>query len=133
MSRLRNAALLTMAVLAVPALALAASPTKGGTYVGTKGGGTTSVQKKLSLKVSSSGKTATITVYCGTASGTSVLRQVAIRNGRFEARKHTGSITLWKLKGRFTSSTKATAYFNLVSYCDGKSDGTVTLKLKTTP
>ena len=125
--------LVAVVALAVPAVALAASPQKGKTYVGTKGGGATSVQKKISLKVSTSGKTATITVYCGNGSGTSVLRKIAIKKGHFEARKHTGSITLWKLKGRFTSSTQATAYFNNGVYCDGKSDGNVVLALKTTP
>jgi len=133
MKKPRIAVALGMIVLAIPALALAATPKKGATYVGTRGGGAKSIQKKLSLKVSGSGKTLTINLYCGTGRAPDTVRKVAISKGHFQYRKHTGSVTEWTLKGHFTSATKATALFNNVVFCDGKSDGNIALSLKTTP
>jgi hypothetical protein len=132
-SKLGRTTLIAIVALALPALALAASPQKGKTYIGTKGGGTTSVSKKVSLKVSSSGKTGQASLYCGSARTPSTTPKFKITKGKFTATKKTGSITLWSLThGKFTSSSKATARLNVVTTCDGKSDGPITLNLKTT-
>jgi hypothetical protein len=133
-STLRRAVPIALVALAVPALALAATPQKGKSYVGTKGGGTSSVVKKISVKVSSSGKTGRAFLYCGTSRTPSGSPTFKIAKGKFTAKRKTGSITLWSLtSGKFTSSSKATARLNVVTICDGKSDGTITLNLKTTP
>jgi hypothetical protein len=132
-SKLRRTIPIAITVLALPALALAASPQKGKTYIGVKGGGASTLQQKFSIKISSSGKTADIKIYCGTGRAPSTLRKVTISKGRFTAWKHSGSATVWRLTGRFTSSTKATATYTNAVYCGGKSDGTVKLALKTTP
>jgi hypothetical protein len=132
MKKLRITATLGMAALAIPALALAASPKKSATYVGQKGGGTSSVVKKVSIKVSSSGKTAQAFLYCGSSRTPSGSPKFKITKGKFTVSKKTGSITLWSLThGKFTSSSKATARLNVVTICDGKSDGSITLNLKT--
>jgi hypothetical protein len=134
MKKLQIAAALGMVVLAVPALALAASPKKGATYVGQKGGGTSSLIKKISIKVSSSGKTGRAFLYCGSSRTPSGSPKFSIKKGRFTVSKKTGSVTLWSLThGHFTSSSKVSAHLNVVTICDGKSDGPITLNLKTTP
>jgi hypothetical protein len=133
MKKPRTAAALGVAALAVPALALAASPKKGATYVGQKGGGS-SIIKKISLKVSSSGKTGQAFLYCGTGRAPSGSPKFKIKKGRFTVSKKTGSVTLWSLThGHFTSTSKVSAHLNVVTICDGKSDGPITLNLKTTP
>jgi hypothetical protein len=133
MKKPRIVAALGMAALAVPALALAASPKKGATYVGQKGGGS-SIIKKVSLKVSSSGKTGQAFLYCGTGRAPSGSPKFKITKGRFTVSKKTGSVTLWSLThGHFTSSSKVSAHLNVVTICDGKSDGPITLNQKTTP
>jgi hypothetical protein len=107
----------------------ASSPQKGATYVGTRGGGTTSLIKKVSLKVAPSGKSATALLYCGTGRQPSGAPRFAIANGRFRAVRKTGSITLWTLTGHFVSKTKAVAKLNVVTTCDGKG-GDITLTRK---
>ena len=130
-SKLRRTIPIAVALLAVPAVALAASPKKSATYVGTKGGGTSSIVKKVSVKVSSSGKTGQAFLYCGSSRTPSGSPKFKISKGHFTATKKTGSITLWSLThGKFTSSSKATARLNVVTICDGKSDGSITLNLK---
>jgi hypothetical protein len=128
----RRIAITSAALLAVPAVALAASPKKGATYVGEKGGGSTSLEKKVSVRVSSSGKTGQAFLYCGSGRAPSGSPKFKIKKGRFTVRKRTGSLTIWSLtRGKFTSANKATAYLNVNAICDGKSDGNITLKLKT--
>jgi hypothetical protein len=129
----RRIAIFLATALALPALALAASPKNGATYVGQKGGGTSSVVKKVSIKVSSRGKTGQAFLYCGSSRTRSGSPKFKITKGHFAASKKTGSITLWSLThGKFTSSSKATARLNVVTICDGKSDGNITLNRKTT-
>ena len=50
----------------------------------------------------------------------------AIRKGKFTAKKTTGSLLVWRLRGKFSSSTKATAKLYLPAACDGKG-GKITL------
>jgi hypothetical protein len=133
-SKLGRSLVVAVAALAVPALALAASPKKGETYVGEKGGGATSLIKKVSVKVSSSGKTGQAFLYCGSGRAPSGSPKFKISKGRFAVRKKTGSLLIWSLThGKFTSANKATAYLNVNAICDGKSDGNITLNRKVTP
>jgi hypothetical protein len=44
----------------------------------------------------------------------------SIRHGRFTGVKKTGSLLVWRLKGRFTSRSKARAKLYLPAVCDGK-------------
>lgn len=115
--------------LVVVSVALAASPQKGGTYVGTRDGGTTSLSKKVSLKVASNGKSATALLYCGSGRAPQGAPRFAITKGHFRAVRKTGSITLWTLTGDFVSKTQAVVKLNAVTACDGKG-GKITLNLK---
>lgn len=126
---LRAVVLAVLGALLVPVAALSATPEKGRTYVGTRGGGSTSVTKKVSLKVAADGHTATALLYCGSARQPSAMPRFAIRDGRFKAAKKQGSITLWTLSGTFTSKTKAVATLHPVTTCDGKG-GPITLLAK---
>ncbi len=115
--------------LVVASVALAASPTKGGTYVGTREGGTAAVSKKVSLKVASNGRTATALLYCGSSRAAQGAPKFAITKGHFRAVRKTGTITLWTLTGDFVSKTQAVVKLNAVTACDGKG-GKITLDLK---
>ena len=121
------AALLSIAtLLAVTAVALAANPKKGGTYSGTKAG---VIEKRITLTVAKNGKTATANLYCS-GQHVSVMKKVAISKGSFSGRKNMGSVLVWKIKGKFTSSTQATAKANLKAICDG-GNVSVTMTLRT--
>jgi hypothetical protein len=112
----RLIALLTIALmLAITAVALAVNPKKGGTYTGTKPG---VVEKKLSLKVASNGKTAIANLYCA-GKHVSTMKGVAIAKGKFTGLKGKPSFPIWKLSGKFTSSTTAKATAKLTAICDG--------------
>jgi hypothetical protein len=116
----------TAAGLTVAGAALAAAPTRGGTYIGTN---STFVQKQLVLRVSKNGRTAYASLRCaGTLAST--MSNVAIRNGSFHATKRTGSVVIWTLNGRFLSKTTATASAFLHAVCDG---GNVHWTLKLLP
>lgn len=125
----RTAPVALVVSLVMGSVALAASPQKGATYVGTRGGGTTSVVKKVSLKVAASGKSATALLYCGVGRQPSGAPRFAIAKGHFRAVRKTGSVTLWTLTGHFVSKTQAEATLNVVTTCDGKG-GKITLKRK---
>ena len=112
----RRIALCTIALaLLLAGIALAANPTKGGTYTGTKAG---VIEKKLSLKVAKNGKTAIANLYCA-GKHVSVMKGVVIAKGKFTGRKTLGSSLIWKLKGSFSSSTAAKATATLSAICDG--------------
>jgi hypothetical protein len=116
-------ALSSLAVLLlVAAVAFAANPKKGGTYSGTKPG---IVAKRITLKVAKNGKTATANLYCA-GKHVSVMKGVAISKGSFSGHKSTGSLLIWKLKGKFTTSSSAKAKATLHAICDG---GNVSLTL----
>jgi hypothetical protein len=124
----RGAAITALATVGLYATAEAANPVKGATYVGSRGGGTSSLIKKVSLKVTADGTSATALLYCGTARQPSGAPRFKIANGRFRAVRKTGSITLWTLSGRFVSRTKAVATLNVVTTCDGKGGSISLLK-----
>jgi hypothetical protein len=104
------------AMLAITAVAFAVNPKKGGTYTGTKTGG--AIEKRLSLKVASNGKTAIANLYCA-GKHVSTMKGVAIAKGKFTGLKGKPSFPIWKLSGKFTSSTTAKATAKLTAICDG--------------
>jgi len=122
-------ALVGVLALALYGTAEAANPAKGSTYVGTRRGGTTSLTKKVSLKVAPNATSATALLYCGSSRQPSGAPRFKITNGRFRAVRKTGTVTLWTLSGHFVSKTKATATLNVVTTCDGKG-GAITLEKK---
>jgi hypothetical protein len=110
----------------VTAGVVAAATPKKGSYVGTLPETSTRLEKRLVLKVSSSG-TGRVRLECsGTRVGLS--SEFEIVNGQFTALKKTGSLLVWRLRGKFTSRTTAAAKLYLAGACDGKG-GKVKLKL----
>ena len=103
-------------ILSVAAVALAAAPKKRGLYSGTNA--TSSVTKRLTLKVSKNGKRAVANLYCS-SQHVSVMRGVKIAKGHFSGRKTNGSLLVWKIKGSFSSRTTAHATATLKAICDG--------------
>jgi hypothetical protein len=118
-------ALLALAIAAVPAFAVA--PKKGGAYVGVIPVSVSAGEKRIVLKVSSSGKTGKARLSCsGTRFGTS--SKFDIVKGKFVAKRSVGTQLLWRLTGKFTSKTVAKAKLYTVAACDGKG-GKVKLEL----
>ena len=119
----RLAALIsTGLILSLAAVALAANPVKGGFYSGTKPG---VVAHKITLKVSSTGKSGVAKLYCA-GTHASTIKDVAISHGAFSGERKSGSTVIWKLTGSFATKTTAHAKATLHSVCDG---GTVKLTL----
>jgi hypothetical protein len=117
--------LASVAALAVAGTALAAAPAKNGLYIGTLTG--RGLEKRIELHVSKSGKRATASLYCAnTLSGK--LRSFRIKHGRFNAVKRTGTVLVFRLKGRFTSKSSASVGLIPRSVCDGLG-GSFTLEL----
>jgi len=114
-----------LVVLVAPALG--AAPKKGGTYVGELPETAARLEKRVVLKVSPSGATGRVRLACGdTRVGLS--SKFDIVKGKFTAKRQTGSLLIWRLKGKFTSQAKATAKLYLPAACDGKG-GKLTLEL----
>jgi hypothetical protein len=111
---------------ALPGLVGAATPRKGKSYVGELSENASRISKRVVLKVSSSG-TGRVRLECG-GTRIGVSSKFAIENGRFTAKKTTGSLLVWRLRGRFSSRDKAGAKLYLPAACDGKG-GKVTLTL----
>lgn len=125
--RLILAGLLVVALGATAGIVAAATPKKGKSYVGTITGTLSRVEKRVVLKVSSSGDTGRVRLECGgTRFGLSSRFEIA--NGKFTALKKTGSLLVWRLRGKFTSSETAKAKLYLPATCDGKG-GKITLQL----
>jgi hypothetical protein len=127
MRRLIIAALLIGTVGATAGVVVAATPKKGSSYVGTLPETLSRVGKRVVLKVSDKG-TARVRLECGgTRFGLSSKFEVS-SSGRFTALYKTGSLLVWRLKGRFVSSSTAKAKLYLPATCDGKG-GKITLQL----
>ena len=112
-------------LLAAPALA--AGPAKGGTYVGLVPETAARLEKRVVLKVSPSGNTGRVRLACGDTR-VGVSSKFTIAKGKFEAKRSTGSLLVWRLKGQFVSRGKAKAKLYLPAVCDGRG-GKVTLEL----
>lgn len=118
------------AILAPGALATrsAAGPAKGATYVGELSATQFRVSKRVVMKVSQTRRTATAQLYCnGTRFGS--LPRFKIDHGRFSGTRKVGTITVWRLRGRFVSRKKARAKLSLPTTCDAKG-GRITLLRK---
>jgi hypothetical protein len=125
--RLIIAVLLVVAIGATAGVVVAATPKKGSSYVGTLPETLSRVGKRVVLKVSNKG-TARVRLECGgTRFGLSSKFEVS-SSGRFTALYKTGSLLVWRLKGRFVSASTAKAKLYLPATCDGKG-GKVTLQL----
>lgn len=108
--------------------ASASAPAKGASYVGELAGTQTRVSKRVVMKVSSNGRSATARLSCnGTRFGT--LPRFKIKRGRFSGVRRAGTLTVWRLRGRFASRAKARAKLWLPATCDGKG-GSITLMRK---
>jgi hypothetical protein len=117
-----------LALVVVVAPALGAAPKKGGTYVGELPETAARLEKRAVLKVSPSGATGRVRLACGdTRVGLS--SKFEIVKNKFAAKRQTGSLLIWRLKGKFTSQAKATAKLYLPAACDGKG-GKLTLELQ---
>lgn len=110
--------------LAVPLSGLAAAPTKGGIYVG-KLVPALGTEKRLSLNVAQTGKTAVAVLSCSNTR-VGIIRNVAITGSKFKGAKRVGTLTVFSITGNFASPTKAIAKLSLNAVCDGKG-GTVVL------
>ena len=127
LGRLLALGLIVVVVGASAGVVLAAAPKKGGTYVGLVPETAARLEKRLVLKVSDAG-IGTVRLACGdTRVGLS--RKFEIVRGKFTAVKMVGSDLVWRLKGKFTSRSKAKAKLYLPAVCDGKG-GKVTLELE---
>jgi hypothetical protein len=121
-------ALAALVAATFPALLSAAAPTKGGTYTGELAETAGRLEKRIVLKVSSSGATGRARLACGdTRIGLS--SKFSIEKGKFTAKKSVGSTLVWRLKGKFTSKQKAKAKLYLPAVCDGRG-GKLTLSLE---
>ena len=120
-------ALLAIAALVLPSLVAAAAPKKGASYVGELPENASRISKRVVLKVSSKGTTGKVRLECG-GTRVGVSSKFSISKGKFTAKKTTGSLLVWRLRGKFSSSKKASAKLYLPAACDGKG-GKITLAL----
>jgi hypothetical protein len=120
--------MLTAAVLA--ASAFAAPPKKGGVYQGVLfETSAVALQKKVRVVVDKTGKNARVIWWCGTGRAPSTIRVKIAPDGTFKATSNVGTLTVWGVKGRFVSATKARMALQLKTICDAKG-GTVNLELQ---
>jgi hypothetical protein len=125
--RLTIAVLLVFAMGATAGIVVAATPKKGSSYVGELPETLARVGKRVVLKVSDNG-TGRVRLECGgTRFGLSSKFEIA-KSGRFTALYKTGSLLVWRLRGRFVSASTAKAKLYLPATCDGKG-GKITLQL----
>ncbi len=110
---------LALTLLAWAGAGLGAAPKPGGKYEGKIEGGTTSIEKRVSLIVMKDGKHARVLWACGTGRGNTSMSFV-IKNGRFKVVNKTGSLVVWTFTGRFVSADEARAELDLRATCDGK-------------
>jgi hypothetical protein len=116
------------AVLA--AAAPAADPMKGGIYQGELfATSAVALPKKVRLVVAKSGTNARVLWWCGSGRSPSTLRVEIAADGTYKGTSNVGTLTVWAVKGKFVSATKARMALQLKSICDGKG-GTANLVLQ---
>ncbi len=115
-------------MLAFSVVALAAHPTKGGTYQGVIN--SSPFQLTVTIHVSKTGKQLTFTYLCGTGRAPTTAHHVPInKKGHFAYENVlSGTVLVWKMSGHFISKTQATVAIKETS-CGG-SNGSATLPLK---
>lgn len=104
---------------ALPVTTLAATPHGGATYVGSRGG-TSSLLEKVFIKVAPSGRTATGTYFCRDTASPQSFPRFKIVDGRFEAIKKTGSFKVFGLKGRFVTRDRIEGTLDARHVCNAK-------------
>ncbi len=122
---------LAIAMLAAPALASAAAPTKNVLLTGTLYKDSLSaLEKPIEVKVAATGKTARFTWWCGKQKSLTNRSSVTVAvkpDGTFAGTSNVGNLIVWTVKGRFLTATTARASLRLIAVCDGKG-GLVGLK-----
>ena len=110
--------------------ASAAAPTKGGVYQGELfATSAVALPKKVRLVVTKTGTSARVLWWCGSGRAPSTLRIQIAADGTFKGTSNVGTLTVWAVKGKFVSATKARMALQLKAICDGKG-GTVNLELQ---
>ena len=114
-------ALLCLAA-ALPGVALAADPQKGGRYTGKSKPILGAKKHTVSIRVSQDGKTGTLR-YCGDRRRRAMSARFRVRNGRFtatkrERRRGGKRVVTFQAKGRFTSRTRVRGDIVVVFKCD---------------
>ena len=116
--------------VAIVGTAPAAPPTKSGVYQGTLfETSVTALPKKVRLVVTKTGTSARVLWWCGSGRAPSTLRIQIAADGTFKGTSNVGTLTVWAVKGKFVSATKARMALQLKAICDGKG-GTVNLELQ---
>ncbi len=105
-----------LASLLVTGTAFAAAPTKNGLYIGKLIG--RGLEKRIELHVAKSGKTATAGLWCANTPFAK-LKTFPITKGRFDASKKVGSITVFRLRGKFVTSQSIAVGLIMTAACDG--------------
>jgi hypothetical protein len=114
--------------LVVPLGSVAAPPTKGGIYVG-KLVPALGTEKRFSLNVAQTGKTAVAVLSCSNTR-VGLIRDVAITGSKFKGAKRVGTLTVFSITGHFASETKAIGKLSLNAVCDGNGGTVVLLRTK---
>jgi hypothetical protein len=128
MKRVIVVAAVAAGLLALSAAAFGALPKKGGHYVGDIKSSPFAMH--IDLNVNAAGtKMPHFTYLCGTGRAPTSVYGIPIdKTGHFKYAKMTGSITVWKIAGRFLAGGKA--FISLNSLACGGSKGSTTLHLK---
>lgn len=128
MKRVAAVLIVLSATLVVPAVALAALPKKGGTYVGDIKASPFAMHINIGVNPSGT-KLAHFTYLCGTGRPPTTVFGIPIdRTGHFKYTKMTGSVVVWKMAGRFISATRAFVSLNSIACGGSKGSTTITLK-----
>lgn len=119
-----------LGAVAIVGTALAAPPTKGGVYQGELfATSAVALKKKVRLVVANTGTNARVLWWCGDGRAPSTLRLQIAADGSFKGTSNVGTLTVWAVKGKFVSASKARMALQLKAICDGKG-GTVNLELQ---
>jgi hypothetical protein len=123
------AAAFTLGVLLVAvSSAFGASPKKGGTYVGDIKASPFTLHVNIGVNKAGT-KLAHFTYLCGTGRAPTTVFGIPIdATGHFKHTKMNGSVVVWKMAGRFLSTTRA--FISLNSLACGGSKGSTTISLK---
>ena len=107
--------------IAVPAIAGAAAPRKGGHYTGKSTPLVGSKRHTVSIRISSDGKSGTLR-YCGDRRRRAMSARFKVRKGRFTAsrrvRRGSKRVVTFQATGRFTSRTRVRGDIVVVFECD---------------
>ena len=86
-------------------------------------------QEEVRLVVTKTGTSARVIWWCGEGRAPSTLRVQIAADGAFKGTSNVGTLTVWGVKGRFVSATKARMALQLKTICMRKG-GTVNLELQ---